>query len=276
MDRRRFVVGGSGALLGLWLPRPGHVLGRGGLQLPAHLHRRPEGTTLEATVSLPAGPGYTRLGEGPGWPTVVRDDLAPARRGRHQRRRALAAIVHLTDIHVIDAQSPGRVEFLDPFGDPLTAAYRPQEAFTLHVAASMVQRIDELRRAPVSGRRFDCALSTGDNIDNQQLNEARWFTGVLDGGRLAANSGSPDVYEGVQQAEAAHPRYWHPDEGRHRQLEDRPGLPVDPRPAGGGHRAVRRAGAADPVVLDLRHHDGLIQGVLPSTAASGSWSTAGR
>src|SRR4051812_15935623 len=71
----------------------------------------PTGTTLEATVArLGAGP-YHRLGDGPGWPIVVRAELAQPKNGREDRRVAMAALVHLTDVHLTDTQSPSRVEF---------------------------------------------------------------------------------------------------------------------------------------------------------------------
>jgi hypothetical protein len=63
----------------------------------------------------------------------------------------------------------------------------------------MVTRVRAVRRGPITGRPFDCVVSTGDNIDNQQLNEARWFVRLLDGGRLRPGSGSRGGYEGVQQ-----------------------------------------------------------------------------
>jgi len=115
---------------------------------------------------------------------------------------ALACVVHLTDIHVIDAQSPARVEFLDRYGDepstalPLQSAYRPQETLTCHVAEAMVQRVNAIGGGPVTGRAYDCAVSTGDNIDNAQVNELAWYLRLLDGGPVTPDSGGPG-YQGV-------------------------------------------------------------------------------
>ena len=84
---------------------------------PAH----PAGTTLDATVRR--GPainaqGYVRLISGTGEPHLVRSDLGTtARSGREGRRRELLSFAQLTDIHVIDAQSPARVEYLDRYND---------------------------------------------------------------------------------------------------------------------------------------------------------------
>jgi metallophosphoesterase (TIGR03767 family) len=230
---------------------------------------RPQGTTLEATV-VPAGAGsdgagYTRLTDGPGWPTLVRDDLAAPHRGRDDRRRAVASLVHLTDLHLVDAQSPGRVEFVDPLGEPFTGAFRPQETLTLHVATSMVERINALRRGPVTGRRFDCAVSTGDNIDNQQLNEARWFVRLLDGGRLRPDSGGPD-YEGVQRFDDA--RWWHPDEGVADGWKRQRGFPDVPGLLEAATAPFRSPGLRTRWFSTYGNHDGLVQGTVPGTPAS--------
>jgi hypothetical protein len=82
---------------------------------------------------------YYRLTTGPGERWIVREDLG---RASSAPIRAAASFVHFTDIHLIDAQSPGRVEFLDRFADqhcesfPLSSAFRPQETLTLQVLES--------------------------------------------------------------------------------------------------------------------------------------------
>lgn len=266
LSRRAFLSGAAaGGLLlggsGLWTPARARVL-RSQLRAIAD----PSGTTLASAIARSAGAGYRTLVEGPGWPTLVRAELAPADPGRADRREALAAIVHLTDIHLIDAQSPGRVEFLDRFGSPLTAAFRAQEALTAHVGSSMVQRIRSLSGAPITGRAFDCAVSTGDNIDNQQLNEAQWFLTMLDGGTLTVDSGMLGTYEGVQDGVSVDPYYWHPE----------PGILDDPKTTGGfperpGMLAAAIAPFTTPSVgmpwySTYGNHDGLVQGNLPRNA----------
>lgn len=275
IDRRAFLTRAGGAAAALWFPpaigRPGRLVVRTAPLLPSGLPAaRPHGTTLESTVVPAEGGGYVRLLDGPAWPTQVRTDLAEPQSGREDRRRPLAAVVHLTDIHLIDAQSPGRVEFLDPYGEPFTAAYRPQETLTLHVAASMVERINALPGGPITGRPFDCAVSTGDNIDNYQANEARWFVDVLDGGQLQANSGAPDRYEGVQEpagaAAAVDHTYWHPDEG----IDDdwkALGFPSIPGLLEAAIAPFDGAGLAIPWYSTYGNHDGLVQGNLPVTPA---------
>jgi hypothetical protein len=131
VDRRAFLKRGGATAAALWVPwtsgcsdsRSGHPRDSDGGK-----DQRDEGgfgsdadialSTLDATVvTARAGRGgYVRLTDGPGWPTVVRDDLADPQRGRADRRRPLGALVHLTDLHLIDVESPGRVEFVDPAG----------------------------------------------------------------------------------------------------------------------------------------------------------------
>jgi metallophosphoesterase (TIGR03767 family) len=288
MDRRTFLGASAGGALALWLPnspgRPRRITVR-----PAATARSvgaavaPAGTTLEATIIRADGSGYQRLLDGPPLPTLVRTDLAEPQPGRADRRRPLAAVVHLTDIHLIDAQSPGRVEFIDALGEPFTAAFRPQETLTLQVAASMVERINSLPGGPVTGRPFDCAVSTGDNIDNQQTNEAAWFVGVLDGGRLQANSGAADRYEGVQHDSGATTEvdatYWHPADGVGDEWKAA-GFPSIPGLLESAIEPFDAAGLSIPWYSTYGNHDGLVQGNLPTTPALdevlvGRWKMTG-
>ena len=179
----------------------------------------PAGTTIEAAITTVGDGPYFRLGFGPGWPILVREDLATAQSGRQDRRRALASVVHYTDFQLVDAQSPARVEFLDntaegPAATPFGAAFRPQEAVVCHVVEALVRRNRALTMSPVTGRRIDCVVCTGDNIDNAQLNEMEWFRTLMDGGTFAPNSGAVDVFEGVQSfsgLESYRNEYYHPD-----------------------------------------------------------------
>ncbi len=220
MDRRRFLVGGAtvaGATaagirpaLGAAAPAAGRLRSRrtGGAQ-----PLRPGGTTLEATIR-PVGRGpYRLLGDGPGEPTRVRPDLAAPKDGREDRRTTLAAFVHFTDQHLIDAQSPGRVEFLDRLDPIFGGAFRPQELLTTQVATSMVERVNALGAGPISGRRFDAVVCTGDNIDNQQRNELEWLLKILDGGRVVPDSGELGTYQGAQDRLGTNRSWWHPEAG---------------------------------------------------------------
>lgn len=208
--------------------------------------------------------GYNRLLQGPGWPLVTRSDLAPLSDDRLDRRQPLAAFVAFSDTHVVDSQSPGRVEFLDRLGGAFTAAYRPNETLTTQVLTTMVQTINDLGTAPHTGRAIDCVITTGDCIDNCQHNELDWFISVLDGGRVRPNSGDPSRYEGVQSPAWPDHAYWVPDRDGDPSGQGIPAMP------GLLERAITPFTSPG---LDARwfttygNHDGLIQGNLPRADA---------
>ena len=87
-------------------------------------------TTLDQTVVKgPVGNlGYRNVVPGPGEAHVVRKQLS----GYRHPTLALGAFVQMTDLHIIDDQSPLRVEFTDRLADPPNArgfgtesTYRP-------------------------------------------------------------------------------------------------------------------------------------------------------
>lgn len=179
----------------------------------------PTGTTLErAIVTVGNGP-YFSLGYGPGWPQVLREELAAAKPGREGRRRPLTSFLHVTDFQLVDAQSPARVEFFDRMADPpndplVSAAQRPGEALVCHTVEALVRQARSVVHGPVTGAPIEFTISTGDNIDNTQANELRWYTTLLNGGEFAPNSGAEDVFEGVQSfadPDTYDPHYWHPE-----------------------------------------------------------------
>jgi hypothetical protein len=81
----------------------------------------PQGTTLASTKlhGAPGALGYRKVVPGPGEPTLVRGDLLGGVTPQPGLSRTpLLALTQLTDMHLIDAQSPARVEFLDRYDDP--------------------------------------------------------------------------------------------------------------------------------------------------------------
>jgi metallophosphoesterase (TIGR03767 family) len=276
-DRRTVLKGvavGAAALTGLQVhpTRRTHAAGRPVV---------PGGTTLDTTVvrgSAVNDQGYVRLASGPGEPHVVRDELGTtAQRGREGRRTALLSFVHLTDIHVIDAQSPARVEFTDRYNDgpgsPLIfgSAYRPQEFLTPQVSDSIVSAVEQVGAGPVSRRGFDFAICTGDNTDNSQRNELRWGIDVLDGTPFTPDSGASDRFEGVhdQDPDSYDVHYWHPDGTPEGKVDDNArrlhGFPVVKGLLDAATRPFTPVGLSMPWYSCYGNHDGLVQGNFPQS-----------
>ena len=235
-------------------------------------------TTMRRTLLKGKGPGFVRLVRGPGERHLLRTDLGVRPRpGWRRRRRGLLAFVQLSDVHVLDAQSPLRVELTDRQDDDpevstgiFGSAYRPHEMLTAQIADAMVRRINRIRRGPVTGRRLALTIQTGDNSDNSQLNEIRWNIDLLDGGRVRADSGDLTRYEGVADDDPAYydTHYWHPHGTPPGRTDDIPrrmrGFPTVPGLLEAARRPFRAAGLAMPWYTALGNHDGLAQGNFPT------------
>jgi metallophosphoesterase (TIGR03767 family) len=136
--------------------------------------------------------------------------------------KVLAAFIHLSDIHICDASSPARLEFLDRIADPdnplsqlvpYIGTYRAQEFLTTQVLEAMVQAANEIKKAPLTGAAIDAVVITGDVVDNAQSNELHWYKSILDGGLVNPKSGDPNRSEGSHSSNADlyDIHYYHPD-----------------------------------------------------------------
>jgi metallophosphoesterase (TIGR03767 family) len=238
------------------------------------------GTTLQETVMRGGrwgegtSAGYYRLRSGPGERHVIRRDLG----GRSSARVVQAlAFVHFTDLQLRDAQSTTRSEFLDRYSEArceppdeesggtssdFESAFHAQEMLSTQGVESMIRRVRDVRRGPVTGKRFSFVMSTGDNIDNEQFNELRWFIDLMDGGSvITPNSGGP-VYEGVQLASWSDQEYWHPDP-QPDKFKRQWGFPDYPGLLDQAIKPFRATGVGVPWLQSFGNHDGLIQGNVP-------------
>ncbi len=97
---------------------------------------------------------YRTLRAGPGEPHIARLDLLRKSPGSAPTtaRRSLLYLAHLSDMHVIDAQSPGRIEpMIVQDHAAWGSAFHPQDPLTVHVTAAMVQSFADNRSSPVTG-----------------------------------------------------------------------------------------------------------------------------
>ena len=194
-------------------PRPGRIL-----RVPDPAPS-PAGTTLESVATPSGSGGYRRLADGPGWPRVVRQELAAAKKGREDRRSTLAAFVQFTDLHLVDVQHPLRYEYVRP---QTGSAWRPQEALTVAGAVSLVERVNSLTGAPATGVPISFVMTTGDNTDNNSRAELDWYLTVMSGGRITPDTGDLRRYEGVQNSGSD--LYWQADSDL-RDADKRLGFP---------------------------------------------------
>jgi hypothetical protein len=209
------------------------------------------GSTLRRTLVDPDGDGL--LETGPGLALRDRTELAP----RARIGATLATLAQLSDLHIRDAQSPGRVAFLDRLGPRLGSAFRWHETLTAQTVAATIDA--------VNAAGPDAVLVTGDLIDSAQRNELLWALTLLQGGTVRTDSGRRG-YQGVQAASIADPWYYRPavDAPRHPKLLERAMEPV------------RSAGLRAPWHPVLGNHDILVAGEIAPTAATRAAATGER
>ena len=239
-----------------------------GLATSSGAQEQPARTIVDAN-------GDNLLEYGPAEAYAVRVNLVPALPGREARRRLLISFGHVTDTQLVDEESPARVEFVDAV-ESFDAAYRPDEGLMPHVLS---EQIRALRREPI-----ELVMTTGDNVDNSQLNETRLFIGILDGGLVNPDSGvrgtcktakRGPLYSGVRGAG----RYYEPDRSsprvdgpgyaaaereNRRRARTNNALRDYPRLLERMNRPFRAPGLAVPWYSVFGNHDALVQGNLPS------------
>lgn len=251
-------------------------------------------STTEERIVPDGAAGFDQLMTGPGEPYMVREaGFGAAQPGRESRRTSIAYFGQLSDFQLADEESPARVEFSDPAGSPVEAAFRPWEALEPFIDDAMIRQIDSFSGAsPVpsgDGSRapMNFAIDTGDSADSQQLNETEWVRTLLEGGTLDPNSGidptgyshplCPPVgvpgaaeaagYTGVQDYgdynEGLSPYFYDPDEPRGAAA----GWPEYPGLMDRAQQPFTAAGLDVPSYLAFGNHDGLVQGNQAANAS---------
>ena len=212
VSRRRFIAGVSALAIGWGVSR--QVLGDA-LALPMRAADVPSTLLQTIKMSSSAARGsYRILLAGAGEDFIARVDLLgrEADPRRSTSRRSLYYFAHLSDIHVIDAQTPARMDAIQSIAPELfTDACRPQDTLTTHVLASVVDSVVAAQSSSITGAPLASAISTGDSADNLSSLETRWYIDILDGKDVTPNSGAVGVYEGPQIWSEATYAY-HPDD----------------------------------------------------------------
>ncbi|GAC1628395.1 MAG: TIGR03767 family metallophosphoesterase [Chloroflexota bacterium] len=206
---------------------------------------------------------YYRLDYGQGEARMRRLDLVPDASNPGDRI-SLVHFAQIADVHLVDTQSPGRYEFMEHFfGGPdilqlVLPACRPQEALVLQACEMTIRTLNRVTGSSETGAPLQFVMCTGDNTDNAQRNELTWFTQLMTGGTVAANSGGP-AYEGVQSRRWNDAHYWHPDPGpdrykHHWGFPDYPGLLEE------ALLPLRAEGLRLPWLSCYGNHDALVLG----------------
>jgi len=223
--------------------------------------------TTDRTIRRATEDGFAYLESAPGEPHA--SDVPSG--------EPIAALWHLSDLHLCDAESPARLEYLDRHGDSDSphreelgdvGTYRPQEILTVQVAVAMVETVNAVRTGPTTGIAIDGVVLTGDIVDNAQDNELGWYQQIVEGGVLHPWSGNREhsSWVGVTHQESWDERYWHPDGPPAGTEADRPsrvfGFPKSPGLIEAARREVVSPGLALDWVTVHGNHDLLLQGTV--------------
>ncbi|WP_255948238.1 metallophosphoesterase [Streptomyces odontomachi] len=222
------------------------------------------GLTTERTVRRqPGDGGYRRLGIGPGECHTRLGDAGEAADGTAE---TVLRLVQVSDFQLADFTSPTRLEFLQRIGDEPTWAqmvpsYRPQEFAAVAQVEALARTVRALAEA---GRPADLVLTTGDNTDNQQVNELDQFIALMSGG-ARTRSFPPDTRPGTGTAGDPDPAYYHPDPEVADEWKDTRGFPGYARALRDSAREFVSTGFGVRWLACFGNHDALVQGRAPGS-----------
>ncbi len=98
----------------------------------------------------------------------------------------VARLVHISDTHVMDEESPARfagAHMITP------SAWRPYEAYSTQLLDGILRATNRIHAA---GRTINFLVHTGDACDNAQSNELAWCVTLFNGGPLDPRTGPDD------------------------------------------------------------------------------------
>lgn len=213
-----------------------------------------------------------------GWRDLVKIS-GELHQGTLPEGETLVVLGHLSDLHICDAESASRIEYLDRFSDPdspwrdeigYVGTYRAQEILTTQVVAAMVDAINETKVGPLTKSPIDAVVVTGDMTDNAQQNETDWYLSTLNGGEIVAASGNTAQSEWVGSSGVEFDKkYWHPDglskDGKLDEPIAKYGFPIIKGLVAAARNPFKSAGVNFPWFATYGNHDRLLQGtVAPS------------
>ena len=109
--------------------------------------------------------------------------------GAYNPVETLLTYFTMSDIHITDKESTAQALYqgmIGTFGNIDIGRYSPIILSTTHVLDAAVQTINALHgQTP-----FDFGISLGDDANNNEYNELRWFIDVMDGKRITPSSGA--------------------------------------------------------------------------------------
>ena len=276
VSRRRFIAGVSALAIGWGVSR--QVLGDA-LALPMRAADVPSTLLQTIKMSSSAARGsYRILLAGAGEDFIARVDLLgrEADPRRSTSRRSLYYFAHLSDIHVIDAQTPARMDAIQSIAPELfTDACRPQDTLTTHVLASVVDSVVAAQSSSITGAPLASAISTGDSADNLSSLETRWYIDILDGKDVTPNSGAVGVYEGPQIWSEA--TYAYPPDDPMGDVYGAYGYPTVPGMlAAAVSNPVTSQGLPVPWFAVYGNHDATYMGTFRADPALFAWAVGSR